>query len=130
MGARATAAGIRGGRGGRARWQCTQSSAFKRGMRIVWRFTVTDTSTGMRLSHEDVASAQVKLPTGQTIDAGFEPAGPPDVPDSWFWHAAFDVPLDYPLGTVNFQVVVQTKDGKTGTFQQLPVPPAQLTIIE
>jgi hypothetical protein len=108
---------------------CTQTSAFKRGMRIVWRFTASDGATGKRLSPDDVDSAVVVLPTGQNIKAGFEPAGAPNLPESWFWHATFDVPMDYPLGTIDYTIQVKTKDGKTGTFKQLPVPPAQLQIV-
>ncbi len=107
---------------------CVQTSIFKRGMRIVWRFTVTDNSTGKRVTSDDVDQAVVRLATGQEIKASFEPAGPPNVPDAWFWHAAWDVPMDYPLGTVDYTINAQTKSGKTATFKQLPVPPAQLQI--
>ncbi len=107
---------------------CAQTNIFKRGMRIVWRFTVTDDTTGRRITSDDVDSAVVHLATGQDVKATFEPAGPPNVPDSWFWHAAWDVPMDYPLGTVNFTIDVKTKSGQTATFKQLPVPPAELTI--
>ena len=107
---------------------CAQTNIFKRGMRITWRFTVTDDTAGKRITSDDVDSAVVRLATGQEIKGSFEPAGPPNVPDSWFWHAAWDVPMDYPLGTVNYTIEVKTKSGKTATFTQLPVPPAELTI--
>ncbi|MCL4396345.1 MAG: hypothetical protein M1482_16350 [Chloroflexi bacterium] len=107
---------------------CAQTNVFRRGMRIVWRFTVTDDATGQRLTSTDVDQAIVKLATGQEVKATFEPAGPPNVPDAWFWHAAWDVPMNYPLGTVDYTIQVQTKSGKLATFKQLPVPPAQLQI--
>lgn len=107
---------------------CAQTNIFKRGMRITWRFTVTDDSTGKRVTSDDVDSAVIKLATGQEIKAMFEPAGPPNVPDSWFWHAAWDIPMDYPLGTMDYSIEVHTKSGKVATFKQLPVPPAQLQV--
>ncbi len=107
---------------------CAQTNIFKRGMRITWRFMATDDSTGKRITSDDVDSAVVRLATGQEIKASFEPAGPPNVPDSWFWHAAWDIPMDYPLGTLNYTIEIKTKSGQTATFKQLPVPPAELTI--
>jgi hypothetical protein len=107
---------------------CVQSSIFKRGMRIVWRFSITN-QNGVRVAEADVESVKVKLPTGQTLDGRMEAAGPPNLPEVWFWHATFDIPMDYPIGTVDYSIEVKTKDGKTGTFKQLPVPPAQLQVI-
>lgn len=50
-------------------------------------------------------------PHGRTADA------------PWFWATRWDVPLDYPLGIVDFQIIVRTKkvDGKkpkTAVFTQ------------
>lgn len=108
---------------------CVQTNLFKRGMRIIWRFTVTDAATGKRVTGDDASSAVVHLPTGQDIQAFFAADGPPNVSDSWYWHGVWDVPMDYPLGTVAFTINVKTKGGQTATFKQLPVPPANLTIV-
>ncbi len=107
---------------------CVQTNLFRRGMRIVWRFIVTDDKTGQRLTSDEVDSAVVKLATGQEVKATFEPSGPPNIPDAWFWHASWDVPMDYPIGTVDYTVEVHTKSGQVATFKQLPVPPAELQV--
>ncbi|MDP2719418.1 MAG: hypothetical protein Q8P44_06280 [Dehalococcoidia bacterium] len=98
---------------------CQINSSFKRGMHIVWRMKAVDTSNGLILQAADVASATLKLPHGEDIKFGFGRHGTTD--DVWFWTAAWDVPPDYPLGALPFTVTLTTKDGKTGTFKQIPV---------
>lgn len=106
---------------------CSISSVFKRGMRIVWRMKVVDTSTGNVLQGTDVKSAVVSLPGG-TEDFSFGRHGGAD--DSpWFWTAYFDVPPDFPLGILDFVVEVTTNDGKTGTFKQLAVNYPAINIV-
>jgi hypothetical protein len=45
------------------------------------------------------------------------------------WTATWAVPTAYPLGVVDFRVLVHTKGRHHGVFQQAPVPAAQLTIV-
>ncbi len=45
------------------------------------------------------------------------------------WEGIWTVPAAYPLGTVDFRVLVHTKQRHHGVFQQAPVPAAQLTIV-
>jgi hypothetical protein len=99
---------------------CVRNSAFQRGMHIVWRMNVVDTSTGKILQTSDVKEAVLKLPHGETRNFGYGAHGGTTI-DYYFWTAAWDVPPDYPLGLIDFEVVVTTNDGKTGTFKQLPV---------
>jgi hypothetical protein len=44
------------------------------------------------------------------------------------WIGTWTVPSTYPLGTVNFKVLVQAKTKRRGSFVQMPVPTSQLTI--
>ncbi len=95
---------------------CVVTSAFKRGMRIVWRFEIIDVTTGKRLTDQDVAAAIVKLPTGEEIKGRFGRHGATsDAP--WFWATGWDVPLDYPLGVLDWEINVTTKDGKSASFK-------------
>ncbi|MBI4187493.1 MAG: hypothetical protein HY530_08340 [Chloroflexi bacterium] len=114
---------------------CVINGVFKRGMHIVWRMEVVDTTTSKVLQKTDVSSAVLKLPHGETKNFNFGRHGATeDAP--WFWTAAWDAPPDYPLGVLDFTIEVTTNDGKTGTFKQIPVSlPARgiesrLTIIE
>ncbi|MBI4284027.1 MAG: hypothetical protein HY663_06115 [Chloroflexi bacterium] len=113
---------------------CQINSAFKRGMHIVWRMEVVDTSNGTVLQAKDVKSAVLKLPT-ETKNFNFGRHGA-NVDSPWFWTAAWDVPPDYPLGVLDFSIEVTTNDGKAGTFKQIPVSApergieSRLTIVE
>lgn len=99
---------------------CILTGVFSRGMRIVFRFEAIDTSTGKRLSDADVESAVVRLPNGEELTARFGRHGSTD-DAPWFWATAWDIPLDYPLGTLDWSITVKTKDGKVGTFRQIQV---------
>lgn len=97
---------------------CTPSSAFIRGQRIVWRFEVVDMSTGKRLTDADSPTVKVKLPNGDEATGRFSQRAGGSVPDApWMWSANWDVPLDFPLGGIDYTINVTTKDGRTGTFK-------------
>lgn len=97
-------------------WACVQTSAFKRGMHLVWRYEVVDTATGKRLTDKEMATAAVRLPTGEEIKGRFGRHGSTD-DAPWFWTSAWDIPLDYPLGILDWSVQVAAKDGKQGSFK-------------
>ncbi|MBI4329771.1 MAG: hypothetical protein HY673_00650 [Chloroflexi bacterium] len=93
---------------------CVPNSQFKRGVKIVWRFEVFDTSTGKRLTDPAQAAVTVNLPHGQDLVANFSRragTGP------WTWVTAWDIPLDYPLGAFDYTITVVTKDGRKGMFK-------------
>ena len=94
---------------------CVPNSQFQRGTHLVWRFEVFDTSTGRQVTSLDTdAAIKVVLPNGETKTARYSKRGGVG---PWMWAAAWDVPLDYPLGTLDYQIVA-TKGGRTGTFDQ------------
>ncbi|MBI3941975.1 MAG: hypothetical protein HY326_03105 [Chloroflexi bacterium] len=98
---------------------CTNNSVFKRGMKIVWRFEVIDTTTGKRVTDKDEATVNVKLPHGEELVARFSQRGGGSVPDApWMWGANWDIPLDYPIGSLDYTITVTSKNGRTGTFKQ------------
>jgi hypothetical protein len=98
---------------------CVLNGVYKRGMKLIWRFEVYDQETGLRVTDRDGAEVDMLLPDGSVIPAEFlwrgGPNAPPDAP--WTWVAAWDVPLDYPLGPVDYAVIVRTTDGRTGTLR-------------
>ncbi|MBI2935597.1 MAG: hypothetical protein HYY31_02125 [Chloroflexi bacterium] len=99
---------------------CVATSAYKRGMHIVWRYEIIDSTTGKRLTTNEVQKASVRLATGEEITGRWGRHGStPDAP--WFWTSAWDVPLDYPLGVLDWSIQVTAKDGKTGSFKQWKV---------
>src|SRR5262245_3477068 len=102
---------------------CIQSGVFKRGMRIVFRFEVLDTSTGKRVTDRDGATLKVVLPHGEEVSARWAIRGSAAaMPDSaWMWDSSWDIPPDYPLGSLDYRITVTTKDGRMTTF----TPPIQ-----
>ena len=97
---------------------CVPAGVFKRGMKLVWRFEVIDTATGKRLTDKDDATLKVKLPNGEESTGRFTQRGGGRVPDApWMWSATWDIPLDFPLGAVDYSIVVSTKDGRTMTYK-------------
>jgi hypothetical protein len=98
---------------------CVLNGVYKRGMKLIWRFEVYDQQTGLRVTDRDGAQIEMVLPDGSTIPAEFlwrgGPNAPPDAP--WTWVAAWDIPLDQPLGPVDYAVTVRTPDGRTGTLR-------------
>ena len=104
---------------------CIQSGVFKRGMRLVFRFEVLDTSTGKRVTDKDGATVKVRLPHGEEVAARWAIRGAAAaLPDSaWMWDASWDIPPDYPVGRLDYSIAIAAKDGRTATF----IPPIQKT---
>jgi hypothetical protein len=104
---------------------CIQSGVFKRGMRLVVRFEVLDTSTGKRVTNKDGANIKMILPHGEEVIARWTIRGSAvALPDSaWMWDTTWDIPPDYPVGTLDYKIIVTTKDGRTATF----TPPVMKT---
>jgi hypothetical protein len=104
---------------------CIQSGVFKRGMRLVFRYEILDVSTGKRITDKDGATTKVRLPHGEEVTARWAIRGAAAaLPDSaWMWDTSWDIPPDYPVGSLDYTITVSTKDGRTGTF----TPPIQKT---
>jgi hypothetical protein len=98
---------------------CIQSGTFRRGMRVVWRFEVFDMATDKRITDKDEATVKVVLPNGDEAEAHFSQRGGGRVPDApWMWSANWDIPLDYPLGGLDYGIVVQLADGTTQEWHE------------
>jgi hypothetical protein len=104
---------------------CVQSGVFKRGMRLVVRFEVLDTSTGKRVTDKDGATIKLVLPHGEEVPGRWTIRGSAAaLPDSaWMWDTTWDIPPDYPVGSFDYRITVTAKDGRTATF----MPPIQKT---
>ena len=102
---------------------CIQSGVFKRGMRMVVRFEILDTSTGKRVTDRDAANMKLVLPHGEEIPGRWTIRGSAGaMPDSaWMWDTSWDIPPDYPVGSLDYRIVITAKDGRAATF----TPPIQ-----
>ena len=102
---------------------CIQSGVFKRGMRMVVRFEILDTKTGKRVTDRDDATIKLVLPHGEEIPGRWTIRGSAAaMPDSaWMWDTTWDIPPDYPIGSLDYRITITAKDGRTATF----TPPIQ-----
>jgi len=111
---------------------CTESSVFKRGMRVIFRFQIYDLSTGKVITDRDGANAQIALTQGNDVQAYFAPRGEgqpgPDSP--WTWVAVWNVPTDYPLGTLPYTVSLKTAEGQAVTINPMSGDGLPLQIVD
>lgn len=107
---------------------CVQQNVFKRGMHIVFRMSAQDTATGKALGKTEVSKAILRLASGEEIAFKYGKHGK-KANSPFFWTTAWDVPMDFPLGAVDYKVMVTTVAGDTATWTQpYPVPPSMLQI--
>ena len=104
---------------------CIQSGVFKRGMRLVVRFEVLDTSTGKRVTDKDGANIKLILPHGEEVPGRWTIRGSAAAlaDSAWMWDTSWDIPPDYPVGSLDYRIAVTAKDGRKATF----TPPIQKT---
>jgi hypothetical protein len=109
---------------------CALSNTFMRGTKMVWRAEIIDLSTGMRIMPTDDLVVKIVLPHGEERTMRFSQRGGGRVPDApWMWAGAWEIPLDYPVGTLDFSLVVTTPDERTGIFR-MPYSGVQVEIID
>ncbi len=108
---------------------CVQASQFKRGMQVVWRVRVLDPATGQPMDDQVLKSLQVKLADGQAINAKYGDH-PKNAPTDKFWATSWVIPDDYPTGSLSYEIVALSNDGRTGTYTPFNVAPSLLTVIQ
>jgi hypothetical protein len=108
---------------------CVNLSQFPRNSEVVWRARVIDPVTGEELGDDDLDSVEVNLGDGQTFEMRYGPH-PRDNPTDFFWTTSWDIPADYPTGTVDWEVVASGSDGSTGSYAPFDVAPSLLTITD
>jgi hypothetical protein len=107
---------------------CVLGSRFPRNSEIVWRARVLDPDTGTELD-DTATTVEVRLADGQVFEMRYAPH-PRENPTDFFWTTSFDIPVDYPSGTLNYEIVATTTDGREGSFAPFNVAPSLLTITE
>ena len=103
-----------------ATMRCVPTGMFARGSKLVWRIDALDATTGKLFTDQD-GSAKIRLPHGEEVVLRFQQLGGNQVPDApWSWTSAWDIPPDYAVGFLNYEVLVTGKDGRSGEWS----PPA------
>ncbi|MGA7271997.1 MAG: hypothetical protein WB239_13080 [Acidimicrobiia bacterium] len=113
----------------RATAVCVLNSRYPRNGEVVFRTRVTDPVTGEELDDQALSSVQVKLGDGTVLDMKYG-GHPHDNPVDFFWAAGWDIPADYPTGTLNYEIVATDQSGRTGTFSPFNVQSSLLTITD
>jgi hypothetical protein len=103
-----------------ANYSCMKTSIFKRGQHLIWRMMLIDATAGIELQGDDMETVVIKLPNGEEISMRYARHGGAGGP--WFFTGAWSIPVDYPLGTLDYSIEVTTVDGKTGTFTEMKLP--------
>jgi hypothetical protein len=80
-----------------------------------------DLVTGQPVTSREAAGVRVKLGFGYEGQGEFKQRGEGRVPDApWTWDFCWDVPPDFPLGTLAYSIAIATKDGRSAVWR----PPA------
>lgn len=93
---------------------CNPNTIFKRGTKLVWRYEIIDTKTGKRVTDLEGAVTKIVLPSGEEIAARYSKRGGVG---PWMWSVGWDIPLEHPLGALDWAIKVSTKDGRNYTWK-------------
>jgi hypothetical protein len=97
------------------------------GSKIVFRAYAVDAKSKKVLAAKDVTFFYVKIPNSPNVKLAFNGKSP-GANARLAWTAAWTVPATYTEGVVPFKVFVKTTTKRVGSFQQMPVASAQLTV--
>jgi hypothetical protein len=107
---------------------CVMSDYFAPGNSVVFRAYAVDGKTRKVLTGRDVTYFYVKLPNSQpNVKLTYTPKGA-CASGQYNWTGTWNVPANYPIGTVAFKMLVKSKAKRLGSFVQMPVVTSQLTI--
>lgn len=110
---------------------CVESNRYQQGESVVFRVKVIDPATGDAMDDQALQTVVISLSDGQTFNAryGGHPGGQDATPTDFFWTTAWEIPGNYPTGSVPYTVKATATDGRTGTFSQFNVAPSLLMVV-
>ena len=104
-----------------------QENFFPQTAGVKFRMYAIDVKTKKVLTAKEVKFARVTIPGQPNLRLRYKRQGTTTGAPR-LWVGTWSIPPDYPVGVVQFQIVVRTKSKRVGTFQQAPVAAAQLTV--
>jgi hypothetical protein len=108
---------------------CVQNAIYPRESKIVWRVEVVDVTTGLRVMPEQ-GTITLVLPHGEEKAFRFSQRGGGRTEGApWMWASAWVIPDDYPVGTLDYQLVLKMNDGRTASWN-MPYTGSPLSIVE
>ena len=110
---------------------CVLANQFKRKEAVGWRIRVLD-PTGAVADDKVLKGVLVELGNGEMLPAHYGPH-PPAVsgqpPTDYFWSLHWEIPADFPTGSLGYKVVATMMDGTTQTWEPFTRAPTQLAVI-
>jgi hypothetical protein len=101
---------------------------FQRGTGVHFFVTAVNLKTRQNVTGKDVKWVYASIPNQPKVHLKWQRHGTgANAPFAFM--GTWTVPADYPLGVVPFEIVVKTKANLYGSFQQVPVAAAQLTVL-
>jgi hypothetical protein len=104
-----------------------QENFFPQTAGVVFRAYAVDLKTKKVLTGKDVTFFYVKIPGQPNLKLTYGAQG---AKSFGLWTATWSIPPDYPVGVVDFRILVKTKAKRYGAFAQVPVAAAQLTVLK
>ncbi len=103
------------------------SSSFAPGSTVVFRAYAVDGKSHVVLTTKTTKYFYVTIPNQPNVKLKYDPTAP-GASGQYSWTGAWTVPADYPTGLVSFKVLVRSTSKRLGSFVQMPVASAQLTV--
>ena len=105
-----------------------QENFFPQTSAVRFQVYAVDLKTKKVVTATDAEYFYVAIPNQPNVKLTYTRAGTA-AKAPYIWTGTWTIPEAYPLGVVPFRVLVTTKSGRHGMFQQMPVAAAQLTVI-
>jgi hypothetical protein len=106
---------------------CVLNNRFTRGEAIAWRQRILKPD-GTPATDADLTSVIIEMNGMDVVDLEYGPHGNP--PTDYFWAESWQIPENYPTGSVGYKVKATMNDGTVVTWEPFTRPNSQLTIIE
>jgi hypothetical protein len=108
---------------------CVLTNQFKRKEAVAWRIRVLD-AAGDVADDKVLKSVAVELGNGQKLPALYGPHPPRGGPPTdYFWSTHWEIPADFPTGSLGYKVVATMMDNTTQIWEPFKRPPTQLAVI-
>jgi hypothetical protein len=102
------------------------ANQFKRKEAVAWRIRVLQPS-GAVADNTVLKSVVVRLGNGQILPAHFGGHGQP--PTDHFWSLHWEIPTDFPTGSLGYKVIATMMDDSTVTWEPFNRATTQLMVI-
>jgi hypothetical protein len=101
---------------------------FAPGSSVIFRAYAIDTKTKKVLAAKDVKYFYVTIPNQPNVKLKYD-AKAPGATSQMAWTGTWTIPAAYVQGLVPFKVLAKTNSKRQGSFVQMPVSSAQLTVV-